>query len=283
MSVLLLIVVVLLSFVIGIGASAIGMTAWMLLVPILFVVFGFDLYLTLFISLLVDCGNALIMTIIAGQHRQLDIRMALKLSLIAAVAVSLGVALGTTFIPEHQGLFESPAVFVNMLFGLGFLRRGYRQGKSTAGPSSADASAGVSPVHHRPRPFLRAGFIFPAAFLVGLQSGLFGIGGGMLYSIFLLLCCAYSTLKATGTAMMITLFTTMIAATGIFFQIPATDAVDRQTVIVILSMMLFSMIGTILGARVAYALSLKRLNYLIAAVILSAATAALVQSLMIGA
>jgi hypothetical protein len=47
MSLLLLLAVIPLSFVIGTGASAIGVTAWMLLVPILFIVFGFDLYLTM--------------------------------------------------------------------------------------------------------------------------------------------------------------------------------------------------------------------------------------------
>ena len=69
-----------LSFLIGIGASAIGVTAWMMLVPILFVLFGFDLYLTIFISLLVDCGNALIMLIIAGQNGKLSLKTGLGLS-----------------------------------------------------------------------------------------------------------------------------------------------------------------------------------------------------------
>jgi uncharacterized membrane protein YfcA len=98
-------------------SQCLGVTSWMLLVPILFVFFGFDLYLTLFISLLIDCSNALVMTFIAGRNGLVAIKMALVLSLIASVAVIAGVNLGTTFIPEHQALFKSPALVVNVFNG----------------------------------------------------------------------------------------------------------------------------------------------------------------------
>ena len=284
MSLFLLVVLVPLAFVIGIGASAIGVTAWFLMVPVLFVLFGFDLYLTLFISLSIDCGNALIMTVIAGQNQQLDLKQGLRLSLFASAVVILGVYLGTMFIPENKELFKSPSAFATFLFGLGFVRRGSKQGRLEADSHASvkDPVVSVLPVSGGHKWFSRATLLFPGVFSTGLQSGLFGIGGGMMYSIFLMFCRAYPTLKATGTAMLISLISTLIAGTGIFFQIPAAHNIDRQKIILILLLVLFSMIGTISGARIAYSLSLRKLNYLIASVIIFAASLAIIQGLIIG-
>lgn len=285
MSLLLLTAVLVpLAFFIGIGASAIGLTAWMMLVPILFVFFGFDLYLTLFISLLLDCGNALIMTIFAGQNGQLKVRTGLKLSMLSALFVCLGIYVGTRFIPENKEFFKAPALFFNFLFGLGFLRRGYRSGRLEAALARAEANgeplAVEGSLHSSP---VRRHAVYAAIALVGFQSGLFGIGGGALYSVSLMFCLSFSTLLATGTAMFMTLCTTTIAASGIFFQIPAETGLSRPLIIVLLTMVFFSMIGTILGARVAYTLSLKWLNYMIAAVIFLAVLIAGTQQLLIGA
>ena len=282
MSILLLTILVPLAFVIGIGASAIGITAWMLLVPILFVLFGFNLYLTIFISLLIDCGNALVMTIFASQNRQIDVRKGLKLSLVASIFVIIGVYLGTTFIPENEHLFKNPASFSTLLFALGFLRKGYKQGKLEAVESEAEI-AGLAPtVSTRQEHSIRPHFIYPAVSVVGMQSGLLGIGGGMLYSVLLMFFSAFSTLKATGTAMLVTLLTTAISATGIFFQIPVEAGIDGPKVILLLFLVMISMTGTILGARIVYSLSLRKLNYLIGIVLMAAALVAFSQSLIIG-
>ncbi len=104
----------------------------------------------------------------------------------------------------------------------------------------------------------------------------------MMYSMFLMFFLAYPALKATGTAMLISLISTPIAGIGIFFQIPAADSLDRPKIILILLLMLCSTVGTICGARIAYSLSLKKLNYLIAGVILFAAVLALAQGSIIG-
>ena len=284
MSLLLLIVLLPLAFIIGIGASAIGVTAWMLLIPVLYVLFSFDLYLAIFISLSIDCANALIMTVIAYQNQQLDLKKGLQLSLFGSVFVILGVYLGTTFIPENKELFKSPSAIVTILFGLGFIRRGYKQGKleTVTQIEGKDPAASVLPVSNSSQWFNRASLIYPAVFYVSIQTGMVGIGGGMMYSIFLMFCFAYPALKATGTAMLISLISTPIAGIGIFFQIPAADSLDRSKTVLILVMMLFSTVGTISGARIAYALSLKRLNYLIAGVILFAAVLALIQGSLIG-
>ena len=173
---------------------------------------------------------------------------------------------------------------MNLLYGLGFIRRGYKVGKSPAGNNPEEKPAFSADLVTKAKDWkqiLRRVSILPAVMLVGFQSGLFGIGGGMMYSIFLMLCLSFPTLKATGTAMVITFSTTIIAALGIYYQIPANAGFDRRTLILLLMMIFCSMSGTILGARVAYSLSLRRLNYLIASVIILASLIALIQNLII--
>ena len=283
MSISLLTILLPLSFVIGIGASAIGATAWMMLVPIMFVAFGFDLYQTIFISLLVDCGNALVMTIISAQKRQLEFKIGLKLSVFASLVVCLGIYLGTAFIPDNQGFFKSPAAFFTLIIGLGFIRRGYKQGRAGAaqppGVRRAESPPAAGVERGLPGRWL---LIYPAVSFVSFQTGLFGIGGGMMYSVFLMFCYSLPTLKATGTAMLMTLITTVVAGSGIFFLIPAESGLGGKTIILILLMVFVSMMGTVLGARIAYSISLKKLNYMIGGVILTAAAIAFVQKLFTG-
>ncbi|MBT4267555.1 MAG: hypothetical protein HOD85_25390, partial [Deltaproteobacteria bacterium] len=73
MSILSLTILIPLTLIIGIGAAAIGATAWTMLVPVLFVLLGFNIYVTLFLSLLIDCVNALVMTVISARQQQLDV------------------------------------------------------------------------------------------------------------------------------------------------------------------------------------------------------------------
>src|SRR6056297_1536575 len=98
-----------LSVFVGICASAIGMTAWPLIVPLLFVFSGFNIYLTLFISLLMDCGNALVMMRVAGQRKLMDIKLGVRLALFALLWIAAGIFVGTFFIPENEEMFRGAA------------------------------------------------------------------------------------------------------------------------------------------------------------------------------
>ena len=119
-----------LSFFIGIAASAIGFTAWSLIVPVLFVLFDFNLYLTIYISLLVDLGNAVVMTIIAAKKHQVDIGQGFKLGVTACLIVIPGIYIGTTFIPQNTGFFKGSVGIFNLLLGMIFILRGYKKGKN---------------------------------------------------------------------------------------------------------------------------------------------------------
>lgn len=204
------------SLFIGLSASAIGYTAWSLLIPILFIIFGFDLYVTLFISLLTDSANAILMTALAARHDQIDFWQGIRFLLFACIWVILGVYLGTTFIPNHENWFKESAGYFNLIFALIFFHRGLKIKKKMSHAHGAPPVPAASPSPTRAGSILIYGGIAIMAF----QTGIFGIGGGMGYSVFLILLLRYPTLKATGTAMFITSLTALVAASGIFLQVP---------------------------------------------------------------
>ncbi|MBT4637185.1 MAG: sulfite exporter TauE/SafE family protein [Deltaproteobacteria bacterium] len=277
MSILSLTILIPLTLIIGIGAAAIGATAWTMLVPVLFVLLGFNIYVTLFLSLLIDCVNALVMTVISARQQQLDVGQGLKLSVFGSVFVIMGIYLGTTFIPQNEEMFKSPTVVIILCIGLSFIRKGYRQGRLELEEDDPKPHFRKSiEVNSKNSPFRRVLF-FPAVFLVSFWSGLTGIGGGMLYSVFLMFFRGYQVLKATGTSMLLTFITTVFATSGIYLQIPAEHAINQQMALSALILVAVSVSGTVLGARVVYSLSLKKLNYLIGVVILTAALVAIIQ------
>ncbi len=271
---LLTILLIPLSLFIGIAASAIGFTAWPLIVPILFILCGFDLYLAIFSSLLVDCGNALVMTLIAINQRQIDIRRGFVLTGFALIWIIAGILFGTTFIPDNEAFFRGSAGIVTIIIGTIFILKGIkknRQKKNNTKPHQNTGNKFSNPSKHRQH------FIYLGVAIMAFQVGLFGIGGGMGYAIFLMLFMSFPVLKATGTAMMMTFFSTLFAACGIFFQIP--DGLLSQPTVQLLAPMMvgLSMIGTAIGAKIAYSLSEQKINFLIGSIVILAGLLATAQ------
>ncbi|MCP4751745.1 MAG: sulfite exporter TauE/SafE family protein [Proteobacteria bacterium] len=264
-----------LSFFIGLAASAIGFTAWSLIVPVLFVFFGFDLYLSLFISLLVDSANALVLTIMAAAKRSIDNRVGFIIIVFSSLFVVLGIYLGTGFIPQHSGHFKGSIGYFNLVFGYIFIRRGYKKGKLEAARPSEIVDAGKPPSSVKTR------LMYPLVAFVGIQTGMVGVGGGMMYSLILISCLSFSTLKATGTAMMVTSVTALLAAVGIYLQVPDIENLDSTTFILVSLIVGMSILGTLIGTRVTYSLSERNLNYLIGVVVIAASVFAIIQGALL--
>ena len=269
-----------LSFFIGFGASAIGLTAWPLLVPLLFVVFGFDLYLTIFISLLVDLGNAVTKTVNSAIKNLIDFKLGVRLAGFACLCIIPGIWAGTHFIPQHTDFFKGSVGLFNMIFGIGFLIRGFKKAQV-----SEQGSRGIPmQILNNPEKFLaldRTHLIWPGIAFVAVQTGLFGIGGGMMYAVCFITLLAFPTMKATGTAMFITSCSTLFASVGIFLQIMGTDTIEQSMVILILLFVCISIIGTITGEKITLQLSETKINFLIGGVIIVTSLLATAQALIL--
>jgi uncharacterized membrane protein YfcA len=268
-------IIIPLSLFIGVSASAIGATAWPLVVPVLFVFFGFDLYATLLTSLILDIGNALIMSAIAGYHRQIDYRRGLRLTAYAFVWIAAGVFLGTKLIPQNQELFRGSAGYVNLVLGALFIRRGFkaRPRPTVAGLEALPSTPGR----------MRQGFLYAGIAMMAFHVGLFGIGGGMGFAVFLMACLSFPILKATGTAMFMTVFSALFAAIAFFFQLPEGVFVQSNMHWIALLMMSLSAVGAIAGARVTYSLPIHRINFLVGGIIFTAGLLATFQSWILSA
>jgi len=251
------------------------------MVPILFIICGFDLYLTIFSSLLVDCGNALVMTLIALRHRQVDISRGLLFSIFALIWITLGIALGTTFIPNNEDFFRGSAGFAAMLIGIFFIAKGLKKNKEKAvNPGAHKLSsdrAGKVVVKSRARRRL----VYLGVALMAFQVGLLGIGGGMGYAVSLMLCLSFPILKATGTAMLMTFCSTLFAACGIYFQIPDGSLLLPKAYQIIPMIALLSMAGTFIGAKITYSLTEQKINFLIGSIVILAGLIAIAQKYLL--
>ena len=116
---------------------------------------------------------------------------------------------------------------------------------------------------------------------MAIQTGLIGIGGGMGYAIFLMLCLSFSTLRATGTAMLITCCAALVASIGILFQIPNGIIMDNDVIKIICFIVGMSALGTVVGARIAYSLSEQKVNYLIGGIVIFASLLVTAQGLVL--
>ncbi len=248
-----------------------------MIVPILFIFCGFDLYLTLFSSLLVDCGNALVMTLIAAKHRQIDIRRGVLLAGFALVWVAGGIALGRAFIPGNEDFFRGSAGIITIIIGISFVIKGIKN-KTAAGRNPSPVKENSLPAaQNKTEDGLRRFLIYVGVALMAFHIGFFGIGGGMGYAIFLMLFLSYPVLKATGTAMLMTFCSTLFAAGGLFFLIPESAFVNSGAQLLIPMMVGLSMLGTIAGAKIAYSLTERQINFLIGSVVIFAGLLASVQ------
>ncbi len=267
------IILVPISIFIGFGASAIGFTAWPLIIPILFVLFGYNLYLAIFTSLAIDCGNALIMTAFSIKKRNVNLSESLIFVILALSCIVPAMYIGKQFIYLHENSFRGSTGFFIIFIGLLFICKGFKQIVSEENSLSDDKS-NKYPIKNI--------LIYPGVILMASMTGLIGVGGGMGYAALLILLLSYKTHNATGTAMLITLCTTFIAALFIFFEIPAQNLPDLQSTLTITQLILLSMLGTIVGAKVSYSIPEKQIFFFIGSLVIFAGVISAMQKFIIG-
>ncbi len=221
------------------------------------------------------------MTLIAIKHRQIDISRGLLFSIFALIWITAGIALGTTFIPNNENFFRGSAGFAAILIGIFFIVKGLKKNKEKAvNPVTHELSSdAVGPMTEKSR--IRRSLVYPGVALMAFQVGLFGIGGGMGYAVFLMLCLSFPILKATGTAMLMTFCSTLFAACGIYFQIPDGLLLLPKTYQLIPLIAGLSMLGTFIGAKIAYSLTEQKINFLIGSIVILAGLIATAQKYLL--
>ena len=226
------------------------------------------------------------MTLIAAKHRQIDFRQGFLLAVFALVWIVGGIVLGKAFISDNQDFFKGSAGIVTIIIGILFIIKGVKN-KTVKGdnpkPFNGPIKENTCPatLNKTDNGGFRRYLIYGGVAMMAFHIGFFGIGGGMGYAIFLMLFLSYPILKATGTAMLMTFCSTLVAAGGLFFLIPDSAFVESDLQVLIPMMVGLSMLGTAVGAKIAYSLSERQINFLIGGVVIFAGLLATVQKWML--
>jgi uncharacterized membrane protein YfcA len=268
-----LLILIPICILVGFAASTIGYTAWSLIVPLLFVLFGFDIRIVLFISLSIDCINAFLMTRFSIHLNEIDLQISKKTSYLASASTVFGVFIGLLILLNNQGFFRGGAGYVNIALGTLFIIKGIRMLKNPE--KSVDEKGMISDSKKADLVFF-AGSI-ASAFL----TGLIGIGGGMNYVLLLMICRGFHIKKAEGTAMYITTWTTATAALVFFGNSFIAGLFSSDIIILIALCILVSGIATYFGAKVAQKLSEAKITILVGSIVLLAATIATIQNIIL--
>jgi len=264
-----------LAILIGIAAAAISFTAWNLIVPLVFIAFGFGIYESIFLSIIVDLINALILTVIYGKNKRINFRDGFLYAIPALVGAAIAFFVAQDFLEQNSSLLRGGVGYVIIILGISFLMKGRKELQKEKGIIPTEQSNSQKMLFS-PNVAVILAIILSA--VSGAMAGVLGIGSGFNFVlIFLIFLPGYELQKAAATGVFIMFL--LMALCSILF-LGYVDLNGLWVFILIASS--FSAIGTVLAAKYALRLSKGKLNLVVGIVMIIAATVASVQSLMLG-
>ena len=199
--------------VIGLGSGCItgfmGASGVLVVVPALNMLLGLPVHTAIGTSLAIDVIASVVVSSVYYRRGNVELRSGMWLALGAVLGAQAGSKLAA-YIPEFElgGGFG----FFLILSGVGLWRENVRRRLRlfSGGSRSVGADAGVgSRVELR-----RVAASFAVGFLVGVVSGVFGAGGGVMFLIALMFLLRYPIHKAIGTSTFIMAVTALSGAIG---------------------------------------------------------------------
>jgi len=193
---------ILIGLLSGIVSGMTGASGVMILIPVLTSFFGYSLYEAIGTSLMADIISSPFIAYTYHKNNNLDIKAAIWLILGAVVGAQVGVE-GTHIFPDAWVI----AAFSISLFGLGIkfwhdgVLQKFREKEKDSKPWIEGTSRRVI-----------AGLIL--GFLLGVMTGIFGAGGGILYFLVLHFILQLDLKTSIGTAAFAMIASSVSAAWG---------------------------------------------------------------------
>jgi hypothetical protein len=206
---LLVVALVVIGLCSGCITGLIGASGVLVVVPALTIVLGLPVHTAIGTSLAVDVIASIVVSYVYYRRGNVELRSGVWLALGAMLGAQAGSMLAV-YIPEFElgGGFG----FFLILSGVGLwredVRRRLRLSSGASRSVGADAGEG-SHVESR-----RVAASFAVGFLVGIISGVFGAGGGVMFLIALIFLLKYPIHKAIGTSTLIMAVTALSGAIG---------------------------------------------------------------------
>jgi len=201
------------GILIGFGAGIVGLTAWPIIVPLLFVIGGVPLHEALLSSLLIDLAIAITLTTfyLRRSDIEVDTQFGVKLGLVAGVTSMITVVFAFPLLEQYSDAFRGGSPIITLFLGAIFLIQGLRLKDSNIGIDNKESKFSSLSPHQKHL----LSYIF--CVLIGFLTGAIAIGGAMNFVILLVFLLGYSTFRAVGSAMVAT--TIMLTMTIVAYLI----------------------------------------------------------------
>lgn len=264
------------GILIGLGAGIVGLTAWPIVVPLLFVIAEVPLHESLLSSLIVDLAIAITLTVFYVQRpgSEVNIQLGTRLGLVAGATAMITVFIAFPLLEQYSNAFRGGSPFVTLALGAVFLIQGIRMKNSTTERTSENQEGRVSSLSNSQIQFLS--YIF--CILVGFLTGAIAIGGAMNFVIILVFLLGYRTFRAVGTAMVAT--TIMLSMTVLVYLILLSFSIS--TILVVLLYICGGVLSSYIAVTRAQHIPERRLRILIGIVVIATAIFATAQVYILG-
>ena len=197
-----LLVLILLGLISGLVMSLVGASAVMVIVPGLSLVLGYQMHTAIGVSLLVDVLASLAVGYSYYNHGNVDLRQGLWIALGSVIGAQMGAGC-TVIIPEF---------LLAISYGLWMITAGATIWKKGLDRNAiSDRFAQYARFDSKERRIIIA---LALGFLIGLNCGVFGAGGGVLILMVLMFVLDYPIHKAIGTSTIIMAITASSATFG---------------------------------------------------------------------
>jgi uncharacterized membrane protein YfcA len=192
------------EILIGLGTGLVvgitGASGVLLVVPLLTIILNVDMHTAVGTSLFVDVITSLIVSISYFRHGNINLRAALWLAIGAILGAQVGAQISNIAIPATLLNYGFLIFIFGMAFAMWFKR---------AKRPEDDAPHRLAKMNWRNR-LITLGI----GLLLGINSGLFGAGGGMVFFLVLLIILKYPTKLAVGTSTAIMALTAISGTAG---------------------------------------------------------------------
>jgi uncharacterized protein len=236
---------ILIGLATGLVVGITGASGVLLVVPLLTILMKVSMHTAVGTSLFVDVITPLIVAYTYYRHGNVNLKAALWLAVGAILGAQAGALVANKFVPSD--LMSKGFILFLFVMAVSMWLKSYR-------PREENAQVRLSEMNHKNR-LITLGI----GLALGVWSGLFGAGGGLMFLLVLIVILKYPTRMAVGTSSLIMAMTAASGTIGYAIQ----GNVDFRKGIIIAIAAIFS--GW-LGARLANKVSEKILNRIVGSI-----------------
>ncbi len=233
---------ILIGLATGLVVGITGASGVLLVVPLLTILMGTAMHTAVGTSLFVDVITPLFVAYSYYRRGNVNMKAALWLAVGAILGAQVGALVANLFVPSH--LMNLGFIVFLFVMAIAMWVKGYR-------PALENTNVRLAEMNMRNR-LITLGI----GILLGINSGLFGAGGGMMFLLVLIIILKYPTKLAVGTSSLIMAMTAASGTLGYALQ----GNVDWSVGAIIA---VSAVLSGLLGARLANKVSEKILNRIV--------------------